>query len=129
MSLSFGWFAAMEAFPFLQWINYGGYKGAMKSTARDLDSVFRSMEFRGYDHDTIIKATCQAMVLGGTDTTVITLTWVLSLLLNNRHVLRKAQDELDAHIGKGRHVNESDIHNLLYLHAIVKENLSSPFHC
>ncbi|KAF9604913.1 hypothetical protein IFM89_011195 [Coptis chinensis] len=54
----------MEAFPFLQWINYGGYKRAMKSTGRDLDSVFRSwvlegMEFPGYDHDTIIKATCQ----------------------------------------------------------------------
>ncbi|KAF9619771.1 hypothetical protein IFM89_009293 [Coptis chinensis] len=149
----FGWSAAMEAFPFLQWINYGGYKGAMKSTARDLDSVFRSwvqehrqrklsadvgdhedfidvmisslegMEFPGYDHDTIIKATCQAMVLGGTDTTMITLTWALSLLLNNRHVLRKAQDELDAHVGKERHVNESDIHNLFYLQAIVKETL------
>ncbi|KAF9613539.1 hypothetical protein IFM89_008456, partial [Coptis chinensis] len=38
----FGWSASMEAFPFLQWINYGGHKGAMKSTARDLDSVFRS---------------------------------------------------------------------------------------
>lgn len=63
------------------------------------------------------------MIAGGSDSTTGTLTWALSLLLNNPHVLRKAQEELDYHVGKGRLVNESDINKLDYLQAIVKETL------
>jgi len=37
--------------------------------------------------------------------------------------LEKAQQELDAHVGKRRHVEESDVKNLIYLQAIVKETL------
>ncbi|KAJ4827441.1 hypothetical protein Tsubulata_011095 [Turnera subulata] len=75
------------------------------------------------DTDTTIKANCLAMVLGGSDTTVISLTWALSLVMNNRNHLKKAQAELDDHVGKNRLVNESDIKNLVYLQAIVKETL------
>ena len=63
------------------------------------------------------------MILGGSDTTGVSLTWALSLLLNNRHVLKKAQEELDVHVGKHRLVDESDTKNLVYLQAIVKETL------
>ncbi|XP_022762799.1 cytochrome P450 CYP82D47-like [Durio zibethinus] len=73
--------------------------------------------------DTTIKATCLSMILGGIDTNVITLTWAVSLLLNNRHGIKKAQDELDIHVGKHRQVEESDIKNLVYLQAIIKETL------
>ncbi|KAE8654392.1 Cytochrome P450 82C4 [Hibiscus syriacus] len=45
--------------------------------------------------DDTIKATCLIIVLGGIETNVVTLTWAVSLLLNNLHVLKKAQDELD----------------------------------
>ncbi|PNX79713.1 cytochrome p450, partial [Trifolium pratense] len=38
------------------------------------------------------------LILAGTDTTSGTLTWTLSLLLNNREVLNKAIQELDTHI-------------------------------
>lgn len=65
----------------------------------------------------------QSLILGGSDTTVITLTWAISLLLNNRHVLKKAQDELHFHVGMHRQVDESDIKNLIYIQAIVKETL------
>ncbi|KAK9176906.1 hypothetical protein WN944_028925 [Citrus x changshan-huyou] len=75
------------------------------------------------DADTVIKATCLSVISGGNDTTVTTFTWALSLLLNNRHVLKKAQDELDIHVGKNRQVEESDVKNLIYLQAIVKETL------
>ena len=54
---------------------------------------------------------------------MVTLTWALSLLLNNRQVLKKAQDELDVHVGRQRKVDESDVKNLIYLQAIVKETL------
>lgn len=63
----------------------------------------------------------QALILAASDTSKITLTWILSLLLNHRDVLKKAQNELDVHIGKGRQVNELDIKNLVYLQAIIKE--------
>ena len=65
----------------------------------------------------------QLLVLTGSGSTAITLTWALSLLLNHPKVLKAAQQELDTHIGKERWVQESDIKNLNYLHAIIKETL------
>ncbi|XP_051140854.1 cytochrome P450 CYP82D47-like [Andrographis paniculata] len=83
-----------------------------------------SHQFAGaFDVDTVIKSTCQGMILGGTETSSVMLTWMMSLLLNNRHVLIKAQQELDKNVGRERLVKESDIHNLVYLQAIVKETL------
>ena len=63
----------------------------------------------------------QALILAATDTTTVTLTWVMSLLLNHRDILNKAQNELDIQVGTKRQVNESDIKNLVYLQAILKE--------
>ena len=65
----------------------------------------------------------QNLILAGYGSTFITLTWALSLLLNNRHALKKAQAELEIHVGKHRQVDGSDIKNLVYLQAIVKETL------
>ena len=38
-------------------------------------------------------------------------------------MLKAAQEELDLHVGKDKWVEESDIRNLNYLQAIVKETL------
>lgn len=65
----------------------------------------------------------QILIAGGSDTTSVTLTWAISLLLNNPHALRKAQEELDIHVGKERVVNETDISKLVYVQAIVNETL------
>ncbi|RVW61141.1 Cytochrome P450 82C4 [Vitis vinifera] len=86
-------------------------------------SVIDDGQFSGRDPDTVIKATCLNLILAGYDTTAITLTWALSLLLNNRHALKKSQAELEIHVGKHRQVDGSDIKNLVYLQAIVKETL------
>ncbi|KAF9600568.1 hypothetical protein IFM89_010054 [Coptis chinensis] len=148
-----GLFIIEDALPYLSWLDLQGYKKEMKNTAKELDSVFqrwleehkrmrqtgelnREQDFMDvlmsiledtkiseYDNDTIIKSTCLSIVTGGSDTTMVTLTWILSLLLNNKHALKKAQDELDSHVGKDRHVEESDIKNLIYLQAITKEAL------
>lgn len=83
----------------------------------------RDEDLPGFDADTIIKSTCLAVLAGGTDSTVIALTWTLSLLLNNPHVMQKAQEELDVQVGKNTLVNESHIKDLVYLQAIVKESL------
>ncbi|CAI9775429.1 unnamed protein product [Fraxinus pennsylvanica] len=50
----------------------------------------------------------------GTNTSAGTMEWALSLLLNNPEVLKKAQTEIDNHIGNERIINESDIANLPY---------------
>ncbi|KAF2324451.1 hypothetical protein GH714_014290 [Hevea brasiliensis] len=86
------------------------------STLNDAEDLSRR------DADTINKATCLTLILAASDTTAITLTWTLSLLLNNPDVLKKAQCELDIHVGKERQVKESDMKNLVYLQAIIKES-------
>ncbi|GAB4861025.1 hypothetical protein Ancab_040056 [Ancistrocladus abbreviatus] len=76
-----------------------------------------------FEPDTVIKATCLGIIGAAIDTSTITLTWTLSLLLNNRRVLKEVQDELDLHVGKNRVVEESDLKNLVYLQATIKETL------
>ncbi|XP_026418068.1 cytochrome P450 CYP82D47-like [Papaver somniferum] len=79
--------------------------------------------FFGYSRDTVIKTTCLQLIAAAADTTSVTITWALALLITNPTVLRKAQDELDAKVGKDRNIEEHDINNLVYLQAIVKETL------
>ncbi|XP_026395579.1 cytochrome P450 CYP82D47-like [Papaver somniferum] len=79
--------------------------------------------FFGYNRDTVIKATCLTHILAATDTTSVSLTWALSLLLTNPRVLRKVQDELDTVVGKERNVEDRDVNDLVYLQAVIKETL------
>ncbi|KAI3915424.1 hypothetical protein MKW98_022382 [Papaver atlanticum] len=76
-----------------------------------------------FDADTIIKATCKSMMVACSDTLMVTLVWVLSLLVNHPHILQKVHEEMDTHVGRERQVHESDIKNLLYLQAATKETL------
>ncbi|KAF7825839.1 cytochrome P450 82C4-like [Senna tora] len=77
----------------------------------------------GHSRDNIIKANVLNLILAGVDTTSINMTWMLSILLNNKHALKRAQEEIDVHVGKQRWVQTSDIKNLTYLEAIAKETL------
>lgn len=65
----------------------------------------------------------QNLILAGSDSTSINLTWLLSLLLNNKHALKRAQEELDLNVGRNRWVEDYDIKHLVYLQAIIKESL------
>ncbi|XP_059636730.1 cytochrome P450 CYP82D47-like [Cornus florida] len=148
-----GLFVVADAIPFLGWLDLGGHEKAMKETAKEIDkmvgewleghrrkrdsgefrveqdfmdvmlSVLEGADLAGYDADAINKATCLNLISGGADTSTVMMTWVVSLLMNNLHVLKKAQEELDVHVGKQRQVDESDICKLVYLQAIVKETL------
>lgn len=44
-------------------------------------------------------------------------------MISNQHVLKKARDELNNHVGRSRQVEESDIKNLVYLQAVLKESM------
>ncbi|XP_031479172.1 cytochrome P450 CYP82D47-like [Nymphaea colorata] len=103
-------------------------KSGKKDTERDfIDVLIREVEdghlSEQYQTDTIIEATAMSLVAAGTDTTSVTLEWALSALLNNGQVLEKAKEELDCKVGRERRVEESDIKNLAYLQAIVKETM------
>ncbi|TVU30732.1 hypothetical protein EJB05_22368, partial [Eragrostis curvula] len=72
--------------------------------------------------DTDIKALLLVKpVHGRTDTTSSTVEWALAELIRHPDVLRKAQQELDAVVGRDRLVAESDLPRLAYLTAVIKE--------
>nr|QNS30000.1 cytochrome P450 [Nothapodytes nimmoniana] len=88
-----------------------------------LSTIREDATMSGHRRDTIIKATTLILILTGSESTSDTLIWALSLLLNNHQMLERAQEELDSNVGRNRWVEESDIKNLTYLQAIVKETL------
>ncbi|XP_023737523.1 dimethylnonatriene synthase [Lactuca sativa] len=149
-----GVFIVSDFFPYLEWMDIGGYVKAMKQVAKEVDEVIgkwldehvekrkeydgekeadfmdvmlstlsKDAEMYGHGRETIIKATTMVLMLTGSESTALTLTWALSLLLNNPHILKAAQKELDMNVGKQKWVEESDIKNLRYLQGIVKETL------
>ncbi|KAJ0980240.1 hypothetical protein J5N97_008495 [Dioscorea zingiberensis] len=73
--------------------------------------------------DEVIRGVMSTLVFAGTDTSVVTIEWAMSLLLNNREAMDKATAELDLHVGHGRVVEEEDLHKLSYLQCIINETL------
>ncbi|KAI4304584.1 hypothetical protein MLD38_040071 [Melastoma candidum] len=86
-------------------------------------SVLGENPVYGHPPENVIKGTITTIIVAGSDTTALNLTWTLSLLLNHEHALRRAQEELDAVVGRERWVEEKDLQNLPYLQAIIKESL------
>ncbi|KAF2292560.1 hypothetical protein GH714_025581 [Hevea brasiliensis] len=112
------------------WINEHKLKrlkmGDSENMEEDFIDVMLSVledEFFGHSRENIIKGTAMTLIIAGADTTSITLTWILSNLLNNRRALELAMEEIDLKVGKERCVESSDIENLVYVQAIVKETL------
>ncbi|KAK4274740.1 hypothetical protein QN277_017923 [Acacia crassicarpa] len=78
----------------------------------------------GHGADSVIKATCLALMVAATDTTTVTLTGALTLLMNNPKVLKKAVHEIDTQVGRERALEELDLKKKLhYVQAIVKEKI------
>ncbi|KAJ8772910.1 hypothetical protein K2173_028087 [Erythroxylum novogranatense] len=68
-----------------------------------------------------VKAIILDMFAAGTDTTFITLDWAMTELIMNAKVMEKAQAEVRKVVGDRPQVRESDIPNLKYMKAIIKE--------
>ncbi|XP_050219790.1 cytochrome P450 CYP82D47-like [Mercurialis annua] len=101
--------------------------GAENNEVQDLMgimlNVLDGVSFSGHNTDMINKSTCVNLIAGGADTSSVILTWTISLILNNKNTLEKAYEELDKVVGRERRVQESDIKNLPYIQAILKETL------
>lgn len=63
------------------------------------------------------------MFFAGSETTSISIEWGFTELLRNPHAFKKVREEIDRVVGVNRMVEESDMENLPYLQAVVKETL------
>lgn len=68
-----------------------------------------------------IKPLLQNMFAAGTDTSSNTVEFAVAELIRHPDILARAQQELDEVVGRSRLVNESDLPNLPFLYAIIKE--------
>ena len=64
----------------------------------------------------------QDMYLAGTDSTATAVEWTITELIRHPHCMEKLQGELDTVVGKDRVISETDLPNLPYLQAVVKES-------
>ncbi|XP_023870577.2 cytochrome P450 77A3 [Quercus suber] len=65
---------------------------------------------------------CSEFINGGTDTTGTAIEWGIAQLIANPHVQDKLYEEIKVSVGD-RKVDEKDVENMPYLHAVVKELL------
>ncbi|KAK9992920.1 hypothetical protein SO802_022623 [Lithocarpus litseifolius] len=129
-----------DLIPFLKWIDLFGQVKFMKRVAKEFDSLVGSWvdehttrRVNGDEPsdkldfiDVMLSKIEENPMFGHTRETIIkatATTWLLSLLLNNQHALKHAQEELDLKVGRERWVEEHDINDLVYLQAIIKESL------
>nr|AHX24368.1 CYP76A26-like protein [Tabernaemontana elegans] len=63
------------------------------------------------------------MFFAGSETTSISIEWGFTELLRNPYAFKKVREEIDRVVGVNRMVEETDMENLPYLQAVVKETL------
>lgn len=72
---------------------------------------------------TQIKAFIMDLLVAGTSSSADTMQWALAEIINHPNVVTRVREELEKVVGTSRLVEESDITNLPYLQAVVKETL------
>nr|GLL19406.1 cytochrome P450 81E8-like [Ipomoea trifida] len=133
----------LDFLPFLRWISYRNVEKNMKKLSERLDSSLQGLvdehkhdKSRNsmIDHllslqesqpeyytDEIIKGLMMVMLLGGTDTSSVTMEWAMAILLNHPRVMDKARAEIDNLVGQERAIEEEDLPKLKYLQNIILE--------
>ncbi|KAH9669854.1 Phenylalanine N-monooxygenase [Citrus sinensis] len=68
-----------------------------------------------------IKAQCTELMVATVDNPSNAVEWAIAEMINQPDILKKATDEIDRVVGKGRLVQESDIPHLNYVKACLRE--------
>ncbi|CAI9786743.1 unnamed protein product [Fraxinus pennsylvanica] len=89
----------------------------------DFVDVLLDLEKENMLSDSDMIAVLWEMIFRGTDTVAILLEWILARMVLHPDIQAKAQFELDTMVGTNRTVTDSDLSELPYLLAIVKETL------
>lgn len=76
-----------------------------------------------FSENVCVRCNWQDLIAAGTTTTSLSLEWAMAELLRQPAVLERATQEVEQVVGRGGTVSESDIRNLPYLQAVVKETL------
>ncbi|XP_060204929.1 cytochrome P450 78A5-like [Lycium barbarum] len=90
---------------------------------RDFVDVLLDLGKENKLSDSDMIAVLWEMIFRGTDTVTILLEWILARMVLHPDIQAKVQCEIDTVVGTDRAVCDSDLPNLPYLHAIVKETL------
>ncbi|KAJ6363343.1 hypothetical protein OIU78_003505 [Salix suchowensis] len=70
-----------------------------------------------------IKSFLLDLFFAGTDTSAAAMHWAMGELINNPRAFKKLRDEINTVVGPDRLVKESDVPNLPYLKAVMRETL------
>ncbi|KAL0733078.1 hypothetical protein Bca4012_009288 [Brassica carinata] len=70
-----------------------------------------------------IKAFLVELFFGGIDTSVNSVQWTMAEIINNPIIAERLREEVDSVVGKSRLIQETDLPNLPYLQAVIKEAL------
>uniref|UniRef100_A0A1J3K9D8 Cytochrome P450 705A5 n=1 Tax=Noccaea caerulescens TaxID=107243 RepID=A0A1J3K9D8_NOCCA len=70
-----------------------------------------------------IKSLFVDLFVAGTDTSAHTIEWTMAEILRNSKILERLREEIDSVVGETRLIQETDLPNLPYLQAVVKEGL------
>ncbi|CAH8390927.1 unnamed protein product [Eruca vesicaria subsp. sativa] len=70
-----------------------------------------------------IKEFLVELFVGGIDTTVNTIQWTMAEITNNSFIIERLREEIDSVVGQSRLIQETELPNLPYLQAVVKEAL------
>ncbi|KAI7986288.1 Cytochrome P450 78A5 [Camellia lanceoleosa] len=89
----------------------------------DFVDVLLDLENDNKLSDSDMIAVLWEMIFRGTDTVAILLEWILARMVLHPDIQSKAQTEIDTVVGASRPVSHSDLPNLPYLEAIIKETL------
>ncbi|XP_062091324.1 cytochrome P450 78A3-like [Humulus lupulus] len=90
---------------------------------RDFVDVLLSLQGPDKLSDSDMIAVLWEMIFRGTDTVVVLIEWILARMVIHPDIQSTVHDELDKVVGRSRSVAESDMSQLVYLTAVVKEVL------
>ncbi|XP_031251121.1 cytochrome P450 78A9-like [Pistacia vera] len=96
-----------------------------QKSQNNLDFVDVLLCLQGSDKlsDSDMIAVLWEMIFRGTDTVAVLIEWILARMVLHPDVQSRVHDELDKVVGRSRAVSESDIGELNYLTAVIKEVL------
>ncbi|KAJ4721533.1 putative Cytochrome P450 [Melia azedarach] len=148
-----GSFFFADYFPFLGWVDkLTGMSSRLEKNFKDCDAFYQEIiddhldpkrstadqqediidvllqlqKQRGFKFDLTwdhIKGVLMDVLTGGTDTSAATVIWVMTYLMKNPSVMKRAQEEIRHVIANKSFVDEDEVQRLQYLRAVVKETM------
>ncbi|KAK2378031.1 cytochrome P450 71D10 [Trifolium repens] len=90
-----------------------------------VDVLLKIQQENDHSQDTLsdenIKSVIQDAFTGGSDTSGVLVLWAISEMMKNTNVMEEAQAEVRRVFDRKGYVDETELHNLVYLKCVIKE--------